>query len=434
MQGSATVRQALELTIGLKLELELATPNRTPAPAPGEVFARVRPPGPGTSWSAPLQLRLLAPLPSTQSPAQASAPQPSPQLPGAATSTSTPPPQPNAAPLPTRPTAEVIALRPIPTLRLLPAQPPPAPLAPPSATLANSETMTRDWLTQQVRLHLPQARALAETLTEWSRRLTTQEAIGTAQPKGQTPAPSTAAVPLNDRLERLISRLPGPSTLTEPGGLQRAVEGSGIWLEARLAQLALTPGALTDASLGEDLKAQLLQFADQIRRHNRDAADTTARTATPAVINAGKALEHETEGMLKQLVSLQLQPLEQEAEQPRWVLDLPYRHSGGVGTVQAEIERERRQGEVEEAGWTIRLRLDLAELGPLSIRLTLKGQRLSASLLAERAPTAALLRSRLPLLREQLEARELEVTALHAGQGQTANPTRHPGPLISEQA
>ncbi|MCF1182930.1 flagellar hook-length control protein FliK [Marichromatium gracile] len=294
--------------------------------------------------------------------------------------------------------------------------------------------MTRDWLTQQVRLHLPQARALAETLSEWSRRLTTHEAIGTAQPKVQTPAPSTAAVPLNDRLERLISRLPAPSTLTEPGGLQRAVEGSGIWLEARLAQLALTPGALTDARLGEDLKAQLLQFADQVRRHNREATDTEPRTATPAVNNAGKALEQEAEGMLKQLVSLQLQPLEQEAEQPRWVLDLPYRHSGGVGTVQAEIEREQGQGEVEETGWTIRLRLDLSELGPLTIRLTLKGQRLSASLLAERAPTAALLRSRLPLLREQLEARELEVTALHAGQGQTANPTPHSGPLISEQA
>ncbi|AHF05453.1 hypothetical protein MARPU_07085 [Marichromatium purpuratum 984] len=295
--------------------------------------------------------------------------------------------------------------------------------------------MTRDWLTQQIRLHLPQARALAETLTEWSRRLG-HEASGTVQTKGQTPAPSTTAVALNDRLERLISRLPAPSTLTEPNGLQRAVEGSGIWLEARLAQLALTPGALTDARLGEDLKAQLLQFADQIRRHNREASDTEARAPmpTPPTMSIGKALEQEAEGMLKQLVSLQLQPLEQEAEQPRWVLDLPYRHSGGVGTVQAEIERERGQGEVEEAGWTIRLRLDLTELGPLTIRLTLRGQRLSASLLAERAPTVALLRSRLPLLREQLEARELEVAALHAGQGQTPDPARHSGPLISEQA
>ncbi|NKN33186.1 flagellar hook-length control protein FliK [Marichromatium bheemlicum] len=396
------MRQPLELTLGLRLELKLeSTTARSTTTT--ETIARIRPAGGDSVWSAPVRLQLL--MPGNSRP-QGSAP--------AAAGT--------APPTPTTPvTAEVIALRPIPTLRLLPATGTPTP--------GGGVVMTHDWVVQQLRTHLPQAQALAEGLGHWVQRLSSPTP---ASPKGLAPDSGAATDPLMARLTRLLNRLPDSATLTDPGRLQQRVEGSGIWLEARLAQLAHTPGATT--TLADDLKGQLLQIAEQLRRHHQDQVTADAAQRSLLSSAASKALEKEAEGMLKQLISLQLQPLEQPAEQPRWVLELPYREGGGVNTVQAEIERERRPEDAEEAGWTIRLRLDLPELGPLAIRLTFKEQQLRASLVAEQATTAALLRHQLPLLRHQLEARELEIASLHAGQGRTPDPARPVGPLFSEQA
>lgn len=139
--------------------------------------------------------------------------------------------------------------------------------------------------------------------------------------------------------------------------------------------------------------------------------------------------------MIKQVVTHQLQTLESSTEQPRWVLELPFKTPAGLMALEAEIEREHPHGQPEDACWSIRLRLDLPRLGPLLVNLTLRQGRLNATLYAGAQEAARVLDRHLDELRRQLEAREIEVASLHAGHRQTesARP-RLDTPLVSEQA
>lgn len=138
--------------------------------------------------------------------------------------------------------------------------------------------------------------------------------------------------------------------------------------------------------------------------------------------------------MLKQLVSLQLQNVENGPDQQRWAIELPFQTSAGLLTLDADIEREAEQDGDQDERWHMEIRLDLPVLGPLLIRLGLRDNRLHASLVAERSNSAELLRQHLPELRAQLESRELEVESLHARTGPTEPKPRKREPLLQTRA
>ena len=139
--------------------------------------------------------------------------------------------------------------------------------------------------------------------------------------------------------------------------------------------------------------------------------------------------------MIKQVVTQQLQTLEAGADPPRWVLELPFKTPAGLLTLEADIQRETRAGQAEEDGWSMRIRLNLPRLGPLSINLNLRADRLNAALQAENQTAVDILRQHLATLRQQLEDRQIEIASLHASQRPRTEPPpiRRP-PLVSEQA
>lgn len=147
------------------------------------------------------------------------------------------------------------------------------------------------------------------------------------------------------------------------------------------------------------------------------------------------SLARDVEGMLKQVVTKQLQSLDSPAGQTQWLLELPFRTPTGLQALEADIRREQARNEDEHETWSMRLRLDLPKLGPLHILLTLRNERLNASLQAGDPDGAEQIKRHLGDLRTRLEAREIEVASLHAGHRPLSQPAPpFDDPLVREQA
>ncbi|MBK1694258.1 hypothetical protein CKO09_05825 [Chromatium weissei] len=119
---------------------------------------------------------------------------------------------------------------------------------PKSSALSNSSTANASaWMTAQIRQHLPQAQPLTPTLDRWANQL------------------SSATVPLDAKQQLVaafIDRLVTAKDLTQPQQLSAAIQNSGIWLEAQVAQAIANPNQFTE--LAQDLKGQLLSLAEQL--------------------------------------------------------------------------------------------------------------------------------------------------------------------------
>ncbi|WP_295399235.1 flagellar hook-length control protein FliK [uncultured Thiocystis sp.] len=312
--------------------------------------------------------------------------------------------------------------------------------------------------------------------------------IGATQ---RTVEPTTTIGTTQRMIETLVGRLTTTKDLVDPERLSSAIAQSGIWLEALMAQIASNPARACDRSL--DLKAQLLRLAEQIRTadpspspspagptpqaqtvapartspHALPPASTEpdranhpqrlpepdppqARSVAPephsashrphgetphARPSAPDVLAKEVDGMIKHVVTQQLRSLEAGTDQPQWILELPFKTPSGLMALEADIRRENRGDPSEDDRWSMRIRLNLPRLGPLSINLSLRSDRLNAGLQAENETGANILRQHLETLRQQLVDRKIEVASLHASHrpGGSAQPARRP-PMVSERA
>ena len=108
----------------------------------------------------------------------------------------------------------------------------------------------------------------------------------------------------------------------------------------------------------------------------------------------------------------------------------------GLMALEADIRRKKHtEGQPDDESWSMRIRLDLPRLGPLLINLNIKSERLNAGLQAGTETGADILRTHLATLRQQLEARNIEIASLHAGYrpNHKPEPTQR-SPLVSELA
>ncbi|MCG5514181.1 flagellar hook-length control protein FliK [Ectothiorhodospira shaposhnikovii] len=271
--------------------------------------------------------------------------------------------------------------------------------------------------------------------------------------------------PLTQALQRLWQALPTPSHIATPEGLRQVMLGSGLFYEARLAHPA--PSARTD--LPQDLKARLLSLAEQLRalplqprtslpRGGQVTADLppplpntlpTAQPRAPAAAGTAllpaplllDALRQQVERSLARLVIHQLSSTEKpdEVSQPRWLLELALRAEQGVDIVHMRLEREARQGHGDDArehAWKADLALDLPELGPVHVRIVVRGQDVSTHFRVGSEETRRRLEDALPRLKDNLEARNLQVHSLNCRTGTPPepSPTAADGPWIDSHA
>lgn len=269
---------------------------------------------------------------------------------------------------------------------------------------------------------------------------------------------SDAPAELRTGIDRLLSLLPDARQLSSPEGLAKAMEQSGLFLEAKLL------GGQAQ-NLPQDLKANLLRLVAQLLPNLPGAAPLPNASAGNALAQALPAFVRNALGALGQtglrqqamsfpLPSRLLQSMDQDADLETllklaaaavsrlqthqlsslaqtqvttdgnllttWQLELPMRNQQDVVPLQVKLQREEHNGgksEQKDNLWRIELAFDLDPLGPLQVQAQLLRGSLSSQLWAERAATAQLIDQELDNLRQRLLGAGLEVGELSCRQG-----------------
>jgi hypothetical protein len=242
-------------------------------------------------------------------------------------------------------------------------------------------------------------------------------------------------------LKQFASRLPLLETLATPTGLKRAVNDSGLFLEARLAQ-ALTDN--TPPALQNDLKANLLQLVIQLRALVTPPPSTSGAAVTTATTGqstdpALPALLQQADAALARIEQNQLATLSGSPHATTLLaVDLPMRDSQHVGVLELSIEEQATGATGRETvmPWSVWLHFDFEQLGKVHARITLRGEEVSAALWAERETTTALFQQHLAMLEGALRHAGLVPAAVHC---QTGTPPRAeeaapPSSLLDERA
>lgn len=245
------------------------------------------------------------------------------------------------------------------------------------------------------------------------------------------PAPVQAAAA---KLLALLKPLETPPTADQ---VKQALAQSGLMLEARLAADVTPPD--------DDLKAALLILRQTLQ--STPAASTRADPATPApappyrggpvqgqaalasTLSADTAsdailqrLAQGAEAALARQTLMQLAsaaggaPGSSAAQTPQWLFEIPFLVPPGAAVAQFEIGRDEDEhasaasGEAEPTTWRARFSLDLAPMGPVHARISLRGGRVRVMLWAERGATAAQLDAQRDALGQALLGDDLIAT------------------------
>ncbi|MBC9250460.1 flagellar hook-length control protein FliK [Pseudomonas alcaligenes] len=264
---------------------------------------------------------------------------------------------------------------------------------------------------------------------------------------------------LRSSIDKLLGQLPDGKQLSTPDGLAKALEHSGLLLEAKLL------GGQA-ASMPHDLKANLLRLISQLLPSLPGGAPLQAANASSSLAQALPAFVRNALGALGQanlrqqalsfpLPSRLVQNMEEDADLETllrlaaaavsrlqthqlsslaqtqvtaegnllttWQLEIPMRNQQDIVPLQVRVQREEQgqasKQEQKEMLWRVDLAFDLAPLGPLQVQAQLQRGSLSSQLWAEQASTARLIDHELGHLRERLLAAGLEVGELSCRQG-----------------
>jgi hypothetical protein len=266
---------------------------------------------------------------------------------------------------------------------------------------------------------------------------------------------------LRGSIEKLLGALPDAQQMSSAKGVAQAIEGSGVFLEAKLLEGKLP-------ALTQDLKANLLRLVAQLLPALPSATSsalltssspTTLAQALPMFVRnllgnldrsgsrqqlgdfplPSRLLQNlDSDGDLESLLRLaaaavsrlqthQLTSLAQTQMGPEgnllttWQLEIPMRNQHELVPLQTKIQREEspKKGakEPSETLWRIELAFDLPPLGPLQVQAQLARGSVSSQLWAELPSTANLIASELSHLRERLTDAGLNVGELACRQG-----------------
>ncbi|MGL4318570.1 MAG: flagellar hook-length control protein FliK [Pseudomonas sp.] len=261
-------------------------------------------------------------------------------------------------------------------------------------------------------------------------------------------------------IDKLLGQLPDGKQLSSPDGLAKALEHSGLFLEAKLL------GGQT-GGLPNDLKANLLRLITQLLPNLPSGSPLQAANASSSLAQALPAFVRNALGAIGQanlrqqalgfpLPSRLLQNMDEDADLETllrlaaaavsrlqthqlsslaqtqvtaegnllttWQLEVPMRNQQDIVPLQIKLQREEEQAqsgkqEQKEVLWRVDLAFDLAPLGPLQVQAQLARGSISSQLWAEQASTARLIDNELGNLRERLLAAGLSVAELSCAQG-----------------
>ncbi|MEW8101144.1 MAG: flagellar hook-length control protein FliK [Candidatus Thiodiazotropha endolucinida] len=215
--------------------------------------------------------------------------------------------------------------------------------------------------------------------------------------------------------------------------LVQAMQLSGTQTEARLINHQIN---------GKDLKLNLLRLIGLIKPliSNPGSQINQALTFQQPLLNPAQSppvtpppaaqetnpttrllldLFKHLDGAIARIQTNQLSSLPTEdTTRQVWQFELPIRQEGVFDLFHFRISRDAvRKGTETEFMWSLTLHMNLPSLGPMRVRLSLFGEKLSTTIWSEKPDTASLVNQHLGRLRASLESTGLEVNKLEAFQG-----------------
>ncbi len=240
-----------------------------------------------------------------------------------------------------------------------------------------------------------------------------------------TPQDSPVSEPVRKLANSVLQTLPHTSDLSTAPGLKRAIENSGIFLEAKL--LALAGGS--DPSLNADMKTKILRLLDRLGPTEINSAKSKTRklpTKPESSIQnpqPQKTLEEQVKGVLSKIVLDQLTSLPEDSRTKQsWNLEIPFMEDQQASSVKLIIDREQRHNNNPESQqWSVFIELQPPKLGMIQAKITVTEQGVNAYFRATHEDTNQLIQNNIALLREQLQSMGLQTGELGSRQGQFDN-------------
>lgn len=215
---------------------------------------------------------------------------------------------------------------------------------------------------------------------------------------------------VSESVNQLLRQTSRPAQLAQAGGVAKAVNGSGIFLESEME--AVSQGRVFDT--GDDMKAGLFRVLARV-----EEALTKVQAAAMSAADAEMLLEvkRELEGGLGRITLQQLnsQPVEGQAARA-WQLELPVQLAGSFHSLMIHLEHEPGRGdgdtaaESDEDTWRVKLRLAPGALGLVEVSMQLCEDELALRLSAERSDVRAIMDAGLPTLERALKSHGLRLS------------------------
>ncbi|MGB5278207.1 MAG: flagellar hook-length control protein FliK [Gammaproteobacteria bacterium] len=258
-------------------------------------------------------------------------------------------------------------------------------------------------------------------------------------------------------LSSLLRALPGRGSMAQAEGLRQAMLHSGLFLEAMLSRL---PGTKrTDTS--RDIKACLsrllteLEYCKQKLRVAVDYKNTPVSMLSNNVIPPRKKglpipqerapvsfspvsgdiqedipdLIYSARAAIARLGLLQVCSAENfNNGEYLWQLEIPVKHTNAVEIVSISIEKDQKNGiNHESCSWIVNLAVNLPELGPIQIRVSVFEQGISSCFWPESTVTGTLIHNQFERLRARFEQQGISTLNLSCQVGSPATPSSDTG-------
>ncbi|MFI3135298.1 MAG: flagellar hook-length control protein FliK [Methylococcaceae bacterium] len=217
---------------------------------------------------------------------------------------------------------------------------------------------------------------------------------------------------LKTLLQNLIQGLPQAQALSDPQVLERTIQDSGLFLEAKLAHFLNG----TPLHLQQDLKANLLKFIATLNEH-------TLKSTEPETLTLLTELQKKTAGVLSHLVVDQLASLpKDDAPKQVWYLEIPFLTQQGqsTDTLKFAIERDAPRGTTddnEQPNWSVTITLTPPGLGTLYCKVSYIAGTLNTYFRSEDAQILTMIDQNTAQLRAQFEAAGLNPGHIDAQKG-----------------
>jgi hypothetical protein len=232
----------------------------------------------------------------------------------------------------------------------------------------------------------------------------------------------TSSVPeaLKHIAARLLQNLPPRQLLNDSSGLKQAIVNSGLFLEAKIAELKGGP----EVTIDQDFKANLLKLVDVIKG---EVVKTELSEPQNQDIDSLKNLQQKTENSIAKTILDQLTSLPKE-DSPKqlWMIDIPFIDRGKADTVSLQITKDQKNNQSSENDkdkWSVTLTMNPPGLGSIQCQLTYQDDTINAYFRSQQTQTAELISDHTDHLKCQFEDAGLKPGVINIQQGfQPAKP------------